>query len=142
MDDESMPTNSDAEPTFTIKETAQQLGVPVSTVRFYLRHGLVRHVKRDKNRYRAFTPAQVEWLKVLVYFRRAGFTVRDLKAYQSLCQRGSTTLSQRKAMITTKIHQVRHSLGELNQTLDFLEQREELLDEIMQGHTDTGEGAI
>lgn len=117
--------------TFTMREVSRELGIPVYTIRYFCNHGLVPHVRRTRGGRRVFTAQQYDWLKSLYGLRECGFTIEELKNYARLCRTGDETISERKAILTTQKRQLRQEAERLDQAIDFLERREELLDNIL-----------
>ena len=61
----------------TIKEVEELLEVPRATVRFYEKEGLI-NPQREGNRYRDYSAEDVEQLKKIIIFRKAGLSVSDI----------------------------------------------------------------
>lgn len=121
--------------TLTIKQVVDRLNIPASTVRFYYRHGLIPNVKRNQAGYRVFTGWQCDWIRTLVFLRRSGFSIRDLKTYARLCRTGNSTVAERKAMLATKKRQLWQTLEDLQENIDFIERREENFENFLQKQT-------
>ncbi len=116
-----------------IRQVSQELGIPSSTIRYYLRHGLVPAVKRNHARYRVFESWQTDWIKTLDELRKCGFGLRDLKKYTNLCRKGNGTIAERRAMIATEKNQLHQKMDDITRSLEFLGRRDEIFDEILQG---------
>ena len=61
----------------TIKEVEEILEVSRATIRFYEKEGLITP-QREGNRYRDYSDADVEKLKKIIIFRKAGLSVSDI----------------------------------------------------------------
>lgn len=61
----------------TIKEVEEILEVPRATIRFYEKEGLI-NPQREGNRYRDYSLEDVERLKKIIIFRKAGLSVSDI----------------------------------------------------------------
>ncbi len=64
----------------TIGEAAAHSGVPAKTIRFYEEAGIIAHAKRDENRYRAYSEADVQTLRFIAHARSLGFSLKDVRA--------------------------------------------------------------
>lgn len=115
---------------FTTKQASQTVGVPPHTVKYYCNKGLIPNVRRARNGYRMLEAWQVEWLRTLVFLRRSGLTLADLKKYVSLCRQGAASIPERKAMLETKKRQLWQQIEDLQENIDFIERRQELFDKM------------
>lgn len=115
--------------TFTLRQASQILGVPAQTLRRFCNAGLVRRVKRMRAGYRILNNAQFELMHRLVYLRRCGLDMADLKTYVKLEERGDTTIGERKAMLETKRRQIWQMLQDGQENIDFIERQIELFDQ-------------
>ncbi|MCM3022720.1 MerR family transcriptional regulator [Heyndrickxia ginsengihumi] len=62
----------------TIKQVSEQLSMPVATIRYYDKLGLVPQLQRDKNGYRQFSEKDIYTLEMIQCFRATGMSVEDL----------------------------------------------------------------
>lgn len=69
-----------------IADVAQRVGVKVSTVRFYLRAGLLLEPDRTPGGYRRFTDEHVRRARFLHRGQRLGFTLDELASLDLLSQ--------------------------------------------------------
>ena len=99
---------------FTISQLARAAGVPVSTVRYYERIGLVSPSKRTPSGYRIYRWPQLERLRYIRAALGAGFTLDDLDALQS----GDCPAVQR--IMETRLDEAVATLGELRARVDRL----------------------
>jgi MerR family transcriptional regulator, redox-sensitive transcriptional activator SoxR len=67
-----------AEETLTIGQLAKHVGLPVSTVRYYERRGLIPPPGRSGG-WRRYDPGAVEVLAVIEVAKEAGFTLEETK---------------------------------------------------------------
>ena len=68
----------------TIGRLAEQAGVPVSTVRYYERRGLLAPEERSPSRYRLYGPAVLRRLRFIRAAQRSGFTLEDIRRILAL----------------------------------------------------------
>lgn len=117
------------EETYTLKQASKRLGIPVYTVRrFCNAGGVVLGVRRKSNGYRILSQEQVDLVGTFAQMMRAGFTMVEIKKYAKLQRAGKKTLLERKGMLTTKQHQLRQQIRDLQEYADFLELMTEALD--------------
>lgn len=68
---------------YTIKQFAQILDVPVSTVRYYERTGLIQ-AKRKENNYRIYDLEDIQRLKLVLVMKYVGFSLKEIQLMLSL----------------------------------------------------------
>lgn len=68
----------------TIGEVASRSGVPPKTIRFYEEAGIIAYAKRDENRYRSYSEADVQTLRFIAHARNLGFSLKDVGELLSL----------------------------------------------------------
>lgn len=112
----------------TVKQASEMLEVPKYTIRKFCNQGLVPHVKRARNRYRVFTPEQINWLKTLIHLRESGMSTAELKKYAALCRSGKSSILERKAILETKKRQLWQELEDIQSNIDFIERKIEIFD--------------
>src|SRR5438477_12125781 len=76
--------------TMTIGGLARVAGVPVSTVRFYERRGLLRPDARSAANYRHYSSATAERLKLIRLGQSSGLSLKDVQKLLVLLSPGQT----------------------------------------------------
>ena len=95
---------------YTIKTLAQVLQIPVSTIRYYEKKGLLT-AKRAPNNYRQFTEADRDQLSLILVMKYAGFSLaetKDMLSFTGLSQASCASetqklILQKKAALLRKI---------------------------------------
>ena len=108
------------------------LGVKTPVIRRYCNRGFVPHVRRTRTGYRIFDECQIEWLRTVRLLDECGFSTAGIKTYRDFTKRGDETISERRAMLETKKHQLWQEMKSLQQRIDFIEQRQEFFDRIVE----------
>ena len=78
-----MPDANTREPSsgLSIGEVSQQTGIPIETLRFYDRSGLLGELPRTAGGHRVFDELSLGLLDVVVRLRRTGMPVEDVRAF-------------------------------------------------------------
>ena len=109
----------------TISDLAREADVPVSTVRYYERAGILEPDSRTTANYRVYGDGAVERLHFIRTAQGAGFTIADIKQLLELKNGDTTRCKVVRPLIESRLHHVETQLSELKhvrQTLDsFLE---------------------
>lgn len=80
---------------YTVKEVSEMLGLPIPTLRYYDKMGLLPGLKRKVSGYRSFSDGDIEMLKIINSFKQAGFQIKDIQNYIALALKGNETLQER-----------------------------------------------
>ena len=103
----------------TIGALAKEVGVPVSTVRYYERRGLLEPESRSNSAYREYGPKSRRRLQFLINAKASGFTLEDIRTL--LDQReGGGSCSEVAAIVRARlaqIHAERERLAALEEVL-------------------------
>jgi MerR family mercuric resistance operon transcriptional regulator len=112
-------------PAHTIGHLARSAGVPVSTVRYYERAGLLRPDARTGGNYRSYSPASLARLRFIKAAQATGFSLKDVRELLGLttsdaspCEEVETVTRNRLAEVRQKIRELRHVEGVLLKSLD------------------------
>lgn len=80
---------------YTVKEVSEMIGLPISTLRYYDKMGLLPGLQRKESGYRVFSEDDIEMLKIINSFKQAGFQIKDIQRYVALALQGDGTLQER-----------------------------------------------
>lgn len=64
---------------YTIGELAKKLNITTRTIRYYDQKGLVRPSSIGENGYRFYTVEQVKQLKLVIFLKELGFSLKDIQ---------------------------------------------------------------
>ena len=119
------------EPTFTIGRLARAADVPVSTLRYYERRGLLSPELRAPSSYRLYTSEQLRRLRFIKAAQASGFTLEDIRSLLELRERAGSACADVRELIARR-------LGEVRSRLDGLRHVEEVLAESLEDCGDSG----
>ena len=85
---------------FTIKQTAENTGLSIHTLRYYEKEGLMPQIKRDENGNRIYSPDDIKWVYMIRCLRDTGMKIQSIKKYVSLFKQGKQTVPQRKNILS------------------------------------------
>ncbi|MGL4570567.1 MAG: MerR family transcriptional regulator [Clostridium sp.] len=115
------------------KEVCERVGISYETLKFYCKEGLVPNVKRDKNNYRIFDEKNIAWLNGLQCLRKCGMSIKDIKLYMNYCLEGSSTIPQRKDMLSKSKESLLNKINELNESINFIDTKQSFYDDVLTG---------
>ena len=117
------------EKTYTMSEVASELGVSSDRIRRYCNLGLVPGLRYSIGRHRNFTVEQLNWLRILCFLGKAGFSNKDLRRFAQLeRQKSSKARREQRAMVLTHKRQVWQEFEDLKDILDFMDRYGESLE--------------
>lgn len=98
---------------YTIGQLARAADVPVSTVRFYERRGLLRPDARSEGNYRLYGGEAVMRLRFVRSAQAAGFTLSDIAILLRFRAGDGSPCGQVQELITARLRNVRKQVEEL-----------------------------
>lgn len=102
---------------YTIKQVSERMNLPVSTLRYYDKMGLLPGLERKESGYRVFSDGDIEMLKIIDAFKKAGLQIKDMQNYLALAYKGESTLEERYQIFTRQEKVLEEKMGELQQAL-------------------------
>lgn len=118
---------------YTMMQVCRELNMTYQTLKFYCNEGLVPNVKRDKNNRRIFDEKDVRWVKDLTCLKKCGMSIQEMKDYLNLCLQGASTIVLRKEMLAKKQKELRASMAELEESISFIDWKQNFYDEVLSG---------
>lgn len=120
---------------FTMKETCRETGMTYEALKFYCNEGLVPNVKRDKNDHRLFDERDIAWIKSLTCLKNCGMSIREMKIYIQLCQKGEASIPERKAILAQKRLELLKKMDDLQTSIDYIDWKQNFYDDVLSGKT-------
>ena len=104
---------------YTIGKVSEIFGLPVSTLRYYDKEGLLPGLKRESG-IRKFGDKDLETLRVIECLKKSGLEIKEIKRFIKWCAEGSSTFRQRKELFEERKKRVEEEIGKLNEVLNIL----------------------
>lgn len=82
---------------YTIGQVSKMFGLPVSTLRYYDKEGLLPEIKRSSG-IRKFGEKEMRTLKLIECLKKSGLEIKQIKQFIEWCDKGSETYPQRKRL--------------------------------------------
>ncbi|WP_161981003.1 MerR family transcriptional regulator [Streptococcus sp. S784/96/1] len=118
----------------TIKELAKATGLPVSTIRYYERRGLLPEPERFPNNYRNYPDQSVKTLHLILYFSGLGLTLGQIRTILRKMTEKTLTKTLILELINDQKSHIENQLKQLiflKRRLNALESHEQLVDEFV-----------
>lgn len=104
-----------------IGELASRVGVPVETVRFYERSGLMPPPARRASGYREYDSQDIWRLRFVLRTKALGFTLVEIRELLALCDRASEDNDELRCTAEAKLVDIETRLSQLGQIRDALQ---------------------
>lgn len=111
--------------TYTILEVEHKSKIPSRKIRFWLDKGLFPHIYKDKNGVRLFSVEDIDWLCWINLYRELGMSIKELKYYKELCDKGDSTLKERLRIIQEQKQKNLLQIANLQKANAMLEYKED-----------------
>lgn len=108
---------------YTIREAAQMMNLSIPTLRYYDKMGLLPGLKRKESGYRVFSDGDIEMLKIIDSFKKAGLQIKDMQHYLSLAFQGESTLTERYQLFLKQEKVLEGKIEELQCALEVTRQK-------------------
>lgn len=118
---------------YTMMQVCKETNMTYQALKYYCNEGLIPNVKRDGNNRRVFDERDVKWIKDLVCLKRCGLSIQEMKDYLDLCLQGESTIPMRKEMLAQKQEALRVSIRELEDSVAYIDWKQNFYDEVLSG---------
>ncbi len=103
-----------------IAEVSERYDIPLDTLRYYERIGLIPPVNRNKSGIRDYREIDLKRVEFIKCMRNAGLPVEVLAEYVGLVQQGDQTIEARKQILKEQRDQLSAKIEEMQKTLTLL----------------------
>ena len=112
------------------KEVALMFDLPIDTIRYYERVGVIPPITRDKNGYRIYAKRDLNWIFLAKSLRKAGLSIESLIEFATLAQskEGNVRAAQ-KQILQDQLTEINVKLEEMVRARDLLEYKIETFDD-------------
>lgn len=125
--------------TFTIGEVSDLTGLSVHALRFYEQQELlIGAVRRTPGGRRAYSAADVDWLRICVKLRESGMPLADLTAFAALVREGPGNEEQRLELLDSHRQRVEAQIRALEECRSLIEWKVGVYSEHLQAGTAGG----
>lgn len=117
----------------TIKEVAKKYDISQDTIRYYEKIGLIPKVPRTASRIRDFDEKSLKWIEFIKCMRLSGMEIETLLKYVQLYKEGKDTVLERKSLLEEQKNKLLEKQKNINTTIDRLNYKLMLYDDIIAG---------
>lgn len=117
----------------TIAQVSKKYDITPDTLRYYERIGLIPPVPRNKSGIRDYDESSCRWVEFIKCMRNAGMEIEALIEYVTLYKEGKNTALARKNLLIGQKEKLENKLEDITSTIDRLNYKIKLYDEIING---------
>lgn len=105
---------------YSIGEVSEMFHLPIPTIRFYDKEGLLLDLKRDPSGIRKFDEKNLESLRLIECLKKSGMKIKDIKEFMHWCSLGDETIEIRKEMFLKQKENIEKEIQELQNALEMI----------------------
>lgn len=105
---------------YNIGEISEMFNLPIPTLRFYDKEGLLLDLERDSSGIRKFNDKTIEALRVIECLKKSGMQIKEIKEFMHWCSLGDKTIEKRKEMFLHQKENIEQKMKELNKALNMI----------------------
>lgn len=117
----------------TISEVSKKYNLTQDTIRYYEKIGLLPRIPRSKNGIRDFDEESCNWIEFIKCMRDAGMEIEILIRYVTLFRQGKNTVKERRQLLEEQKNKLLLKQKNISETLERLNYKIKLYDEIESG---------
>ena len=105
-----------------INDVCKRTGLTKDAVNVYLKHGLIENVPKQAGtrKYRHFTGKSLEEIRFVIYGKRMGFSLKQLRTIQQQIRSGAMLADEYTQCMTRQAQEIDRRMEELKQAKTLL----------------------
>lgn len=121
---------------YSIQDISKKTGLTISTLRYYDKEGLFLNLERKESNYRVFTELELETLKIIACFKKAGLSISEIRKYMELIQKGDVTLKERLDIMAHQKEALEKQKKEIEESIACVEWKISYYEQALQDGTE------
>lgn len=106
---------------YSIGQVSEIFQLPISTLRYYDKEGLLPNLKRGDSGVRQFDEEALEAIRVIECLKKSGTSIKGIKDFMLWCEQGPSTYNKRLNLFEEQKKHVENEIRELENTLNMIE---------------------
>lgn len=108
---------------YTIKQVSEMTGLPIPTLRYYDKEGLLPALEHKDSGYRVFHDIDIQNIEVIECFKKTGMAIKDIREYMELFFEGASTWEQRRDMFQKQLSMLMDKRTEIEEAIQMTEKK-------------------
>lgn len=109
--------------TYTIKQVSEMMSLPVSTIRYYDKMGLIPFLEKNESGYRIFKDKDISMLRIIECFKNTGMSISEMQQYVEMVKRGDESLEERYQLFVRRKEIVLEEMRQLEKQLETIDHK-------------------
>ena len=109
--------------TYTIKQVSEMMSLPVSTIRYYDKMGLIPFLEKNESGYRIFKEQDISMLRIIECFKNTGMSISEMQQYVEMVKRGDESLEERYQLFVRRKEIVLEEMRQLEKQLETIDHK-------------------
>ncbi len=105
---------------YTIKQVSEKMNIPISTIRYYDKKGLLPFLEKAESGYRLFKDSDIQMLQVINCFKSTGMSIAEMQKFVEMVKRGDESLQERYDLFLERQKIVQKELDELEKQMQVI----------------------
>lgn len=105
---------------YTIGEVSELLNIPISTLRYYDKEGLLPYVSRTSGNIRLFSEQDIECVRIIECLKQTGLMLKDIRQFFMWCKQGDFTIINRYELFLQQKKETEQMIKNLKKNLEFI----------------------
>ncbi len=105
---------------YTIGEISQLTNLPISTLRYYEKEGILINVER-KSGIRYYNKENIDAIRLVECLKKSGLQLNEIVHFMELCKQGDSTIHERYELFVKAEERIRNQIRELEKSLDLIQ---------------------
>lgn len=116
-----------------VHQASKETGLSEHTIRYYTNLDIIPDLKHDENGNRVFERDDLNWLNCTKALRESGLSIKQVKHYFKLCQRGDSTIKERFEILQELLRQSEEELEKQKARVECIRDKVEHCRMILKG---------
>ncbi len=108
---------------YTIKQVSEKMNIPISTIRYYDKKGLLPFLEKAESGYRLFKDSDLQMLQVIECFKSTGMSIAEMQQFVEMVKRGDASLQERYDLFLEREKVVQKELDELEKQMKVIQHK-------------------
>lgn len=121
---------------YSIQDISKKTGLTISTLRYYDKECLFPNLERKESNYRVFTELELEALKIIACFKKAGLSIPGIRKYMELIKKGDVTLKERLDIMVHQKEALEKQKKEIEESIACVEWKISYYEQALQDGTE------
>lgn len=107
----------------SIKQVSEMMNIPISTIRYYDKMGLLPFLEKSPSGYRMFKDDDITMLQIIECFKSTGMSIVEMQQFIEMVKRGDESLNERYQLFLDRKAAVQKQIDDLQKQMDVIEHK-------------------